>query len=36
VYHATQDELTAIDDADRSGVATKAEVEAAFRTFRPA
>lgn len=36
VYHATPDELKAIDDADRSGVASDAEVEAAFRTFRPA
>ena len=36
VYHATQEELRAIDDADRSGVATADEVEAAFRTFRRA
>ena len=36
VYRATQDELAAIDDADRSGIATEQEVEAAFRTFRPA
>jgi hypothetical protein len=36
VYHATPDELRAIDEADRSGVATDEEVEAAFRTFRRA
>ena len=36
VYHATPDELKAIDDAGRSGVASEAEVEAAFRTFRHA
>ena len=34
VYHATLEELKAIDEADRSGVASDAEVEAAFRTFR--
>ena len=34
VYHATADELKAIDEADRSGVATAEQVEAAFRTFR--
>jgi len=33
-YDATDEELRAIDEADRSGVATQAEVEAAFRTFR--
>lgn len=36
VYHATADELQAIDEADRSGVATQAQIEAAFRTFRRA
>jgi|HubBroStandDraft_4_1064222.scaffolds.fasta_scaffold708290_2 hypothetical protein len=36
VYHATPDELKAIDEADRSGVATDDEVEAAFRSFRSA
>ena len=36
VYHATMEELAAIDDAERSGIATEEEVEAAFRTFRPA
>ena len=35
-YHATPAELAAIDEADRSGVATKDEVEVAFRTFRTA
>ena len=34
VYHATADELGAVDDADRGGIATEQEVEAAFRTFR--
>jgi hypothetical protein len=33
-YHATQEELQALDEAERSGVASKEEVEAAFRTFR--
>jgi len=36
VYHATPDELRAIDDAEASGVASDYEVEAAFRTFRGA
>jgi hypothetical protein len=36
VYHATAAELAALDEAERSGVASEAEVEAAFRTFRPA
>lgn len=36
VYHATADELQAIDEADRSGVATHEQIEAAFRTFRRA
>ncbi len=36
VYRATQEELKALDEADRSGVATDEEVEAAFRTFRRA
>jgi len=35
-YHAAPEELDAIDEAERSGVATDEEVEAAFRTFRPA
>jgi hypothetical protein len=36
VYHATPQELKAIDEADRSGVATDKDVEAAFRMFRRA
>jgi len=35
-YHATAEELEALDEAERNGVASDAEVEAAFRTFRPA
>jgi hypothetical protein len=35
-YHATPQELKAIDEADRSGVASEEEVEAAFRAFRMA
>ena len=33
-YHASPEELLAIDEAERSGVASAEEVEAAFRTFR--
>jgi hypothetical protein len=33
-YHATPEELQAVDEAERSGVASEEEVEAAFRTFR--
>ena len=36
VYHATPDELRALDEAEQSGVASDREVEAAFRTFRRA
>jgi hypothetical protein len=36
VYHATSEELAAIDEAERSGIATEEEVEVAFRTFRRA
>ncbi len=36
VYHATIDELRAIDEADQSGIATEKDVEAAFRAFRRA
>jgi hypothetical protein len=36
VYDATLEELQALDDAERSGIATEQEVEAAFRTFRRA
>ena len=34
VYRATPDELRALDEAARSGIASKDEVEAAFRSFR--
>jgi hypothetical protein len=34
VYHATPEELRAIDEAERSGLASEQEVEAAFKTFR--
>lgn len=34
LYRATSEELQAIDEAEHSGVATDAEVEAAFRAFR--
>ena len=33
-YQPTDEELAAIDDAERSGVATEADVRAAFRAFR--
>jgi hypothetical protein len=33
-YRATAEELEALDDAEHSGVASEAEVEAAFRAFR--
>ncbi|MDO8575978.1 MAG: hypothetical protein Q7R90_01545 [bacterium] len=36
VYHATAEELKALDEAERSGIASESEVEAAFRTFRKA
>jgi hypothetical protein len=36
VYQATPEELQAIDDADKSGVASDEEVLAAFRSFRRA
>ena len=36
VYHATPEELKAIDEAERSGIAPDEEVEAAFRSFRSA
>jgi hypothetical protein len=35
-YRATPEELRAIDEADRSGIATEEEVEAAFKAFRGA
>jgi hypothetical protein len=34
VYRATAEELQALDEADRSGIASNEEVEAAFRSFR--
>lgn len=33
-YHATPEELQALDEAERSGIASAQEVEAAFQTFR--
>ena len=33
-YHATPEELQALDEADSSGIASEQEVEAAFQTFR--
>lgn len=36
IYRANAAELRAIDEAERSGVATDEEVEAAFRAFRRA
>ena len=36
VYRATQEELQALDEAERSGIASAEEVEAAFQTFRRA
>ena len=34
VYRATSEELKALDESDRSGIASEQEVEAAFRSFR--
>lgn len=34
VYRASAAELEAIDEAERSGIATDEEVEAAFQAFR--
>jgi hypothetical protein len=34
VYHATPEELRALDEAEQSGIASEAEVAAAFRSFR--
>jgi hypothetical protein len=34
MYVATPEELSAIDEAQRSGIASDQEVEAAFRSFR--
>jgi hypothetical protein len=36
LYRATKEELKALDEAEASGLAADHEVEAAFRTFRPA
>ena len=33
-YRATPEELQAINEAERSGIATEEEVDAAFRNFR--
>jgi hypothetical protein len=33
-YRATAEELKTLDEADRSGIASEQEVEAAFRSFR--
>jgi hypothetical protein len=35
-YHATEEELQALDEAESSGIASEEEVQAAFRTFRDA
>jgi radical SAM superfamily enzyme YgiQ (UPF0313 family) len=35
-YHATPGELQALEDAERSGIASDQDVEAAFKTFRRA
>ncbi len=34
VYQATPEELKALDEAERSGIASEQDVEAAFRSFR--
>ena len=34
VYRATAEELQALDEAERSGIASDEEAEAAFRSFR--
>jgi hypothetical protein len=34
VYRATAEELKSLDSADRSGIASERDVEAAFRSFR--
>ena len=36
IYRAAREELRALDEAEQSGVATDAEVEVVFRTFRQA
>jgi FMN phosphatase YigB (HAD superfamily) len=34
IYRATPEELQTLDEAERSGIASDEEVEAAFRSFR--
>jgi hypothetical protein len=34
VYRANPEELKSLDEADRSGIASEQDVEAAFRSFR--
>jgi hypothetical protein len=34
IYRATPEELRTLDEAERSGIASDEEVEAAFRSFR--
>ena len=36
IYRATAEEIQAIDEADRSGIATEQQVAAAFQAFRRA
>ena len=36
VYHATVEELKAIEESERSGIASDRDVETAFKTFRRA
>ena len=36
VYHATPEELKALDEAEQSGVASEKKVKAALKTFRRA
>jgi hypothetical protein len=33
-YHASEEELEALDEAERSGIASEQEIESAFQTFR--
>jgi hypothetical protein len=33
-YHASPEELATLDEAERSGIASEEEVEAAFKSFR--
>ncbi len=35
IYRASAEELKSLDDADRSGIASARDVQAAFRSFRP-